>query len=196
MHPASRVAAAMAVVLLVPCLRTFAEEPPAWVEPGARVRLSLPCEAGRSPGTEALDKVCREEGRVVSVEGQGITLATAEGNRSYPLNGLSGLDVSRGTRSRWRAGAATGFLVGAGGTFALLNRGDSTNPCDSSANQDAMGMGACLGLAALGGVAGAGVGALIGKLNRVEEWQRVSADRVRVSLGARAGLELRVALAF
>jgi len=195
MRPASRVAVAVAV-LLVSCLGTFAEEPPAWIEPGARVRLTLSCEPGRPPGAEAPDRLCQEEGRIVSVEGQGITLATAASTRRYPLNGLSRLDVSRGTRSHWRAGAATGFLVGAGGTFTLLNRGDSTNPCDSSANQDAMGMGACVGLAALGGVAGAGVGALIGKLIRTEEWQRVPTDQVRVSLAPRAGLEVRVALTF
>jgi len=195
MRPASRVAVAVAVLLL-PCARAFAEEPPARVEPGARVRVTLPCEPGLPPATEARERSCQEEGRIVSVEGQRMTLATTTSTRDYPLNGMSLIEVSRGSRSRWRAGAGAGFLVGAGGTFALLNRGDSTNPCDSSANQDAMGMGACVGLSALGGVAGAGVGALIGKLFRTEEWERVPVDRVRVSLAPRAGLELRVALTF
>lgn len=195
MYAASRVAVAVAVLLL-PCVRAFAEEPPAGVEPGARVRLTLPCELGRPPGAEVPERVCREEGRVVSVHGQTITLATAESTRSYPLNSTSRLEVSRGSRSHWRAGAAAGFLVGAGGTFALLNRGDSTNPCDSSTNQDAMGMGACVGLAALGGVVGAGVGALVGKLIRTEDWQKAPADRVRVTLRPRKGLEFRVAVGF
>lgn len=195
MHAAYGVAAAF-VVLLLPGVRAFAQELPAWVEPGARVRLALPCEAGRPPGTETPTGVCHEEGRLVSVQGRAIALATAESTRSYPLSVVTRLEVSRGTRSRWRTGAAVGLLAGAGGTFALLNRGDSTNPCDSSTNQDAMGMSACVGVAALGGVAGAGVGALIGKLFRTEEWQRVPTDQVRVSLAPRAGLELRVALTF
>ncbi len=195
MYPASRVAPAVAVLLLS-CVGTFAEEGSAPVEPGALIRLTLPCELGRSPGAGAPERVCREEGRVVSVQGQTITLVTAESTRSHPLNSISRLEVSRGARSRWRAGAVTGFLVGAGGTFALLNQGDSTNPCDSSANQDAMGMGACVGLATLGGVAGAGLGALVGKLLRTEDWHKVPADRMRVSLGPRTGLEFRVAVAF
>ena len=195
MSPASRAAVAVAVLLL-PCVGALAEEPPTWIEPGARLRVTFPCEPGPPPATGAPDRACVQEGRVVSVEGQTITLATASSTRDYPVSGMSRIEVSRGSRSRWRAGAVTGFLVGAGGTFALLNRGDSTNPCDSSANQDAMGMGACVGLAALGGAAGAGVGALIGKLIRTEDWQRIPADRLRVSLGPRAGLELRVALTF
>jgi len=195
MSAASRVAFAV-TVLLLPCVGALAEEPPVGVEPGARVRLTLPCEAGRSPGAEAPETVCREEGRVVSVQDQTITLAVAGSSHSYPLVGTTRIEVSRGTRSRWRAGAATGFLVGAGGTFALLNRGDSTNPCDSSANQDAIGMGACLGVAALGGVAGAGVGALIGNLFRTEDWKNVPADRLRVSLGPRPGVGFGVRVAF
>lgn len=195
MHPACRVAV-VAAVLLLPCVRASAEEPSAQVEPGARVRVTFPCEPGLPPAAGARERSCREEGRVVSVGGQTMTLATTTSTRDYPLNGIGLIEVSRGGRSRWRAGAGAGFVIGAGGTFALLNRGDSTNPCDSSANQDAMGMGACVGLSALGGVAGAGVGALIGNLFRTEEWERVPADRVRVSLAPGAGLELRVAVTF
>lgn len=72
------------------------------------------------------------------------------------------LDVSRAQRSRVLAGAGIGFVVGAGVTYAVLHSGGSTSLCDRSANQDAMAPRECLGLTALGGLAGAGVGAVIG----------------------------------
>lgn len=192
MHRAIRFAVA---AVLLPCAPALAEEPAAWLEPGARVRLTLPCEPGRLPASGGPADDCREEGRVVSVEGDTVTLAVAESTRRYPLSATSRIEVSRGNRSAWRVGAGAGFLVGAAGTFALLNQGKSTNPCDSSANQDAIGMGGCVGLAAAGGVAGAGVGALIGKLFRAEDWQRIPLDRVRVSLGPRVGAGFRVTVA-
>ena len=102
--------------------------------------------------------------------------------------------MSRGVRSHWRAGAAAGFLGGAAATFALLNRGGSTNPCDASTNQVARGLGACVGVAALGGVAGSGLGALIGKAFQTENWRSVPTDRVRVSLGPQPGIKFRVAV--
>jgi hypothetical protein len=129
------------------------------------------------------------------VRGDTVTLATAASTRSHRLSASDRIEISRGKRSRWLAGAGAGFLVGAGTTFVLLNRGGSTNPCDPSTNQDAAGMGACVGLAALGGAAGAGLGALIGKLFRTDDWQEVPADRVRVSLGPHAGGKFRMALA-
>lgn len=76
--------------------------------------------------------------------------------------------TAQGTQSHWKTGAAVGGVVGAVGTFVLLNQGGSTNPCDSSANQDAMGTSACLGIAALGGLAGALIGGLIGSRVRSE----------------------------
>ena len=182
--------------ILLPCAAALADEPAAPLEPGARVRLTLPCEPGRLPATGGPADACREEGRLVSMEGDTVTLAVAESTRSYPLAAASRIEVSRGSRSAWRIGAGAGFVVGAVGTFALLNQGESTNPCDSSANQDAIGMGGCVGLAAVGGVAGAGLGALIGKLFRSEDWQRVRVDRVQVSLGPQAGARFRVAVAF
>lgn len=80
------------------------------------------------------------------------------------------------THSHWKTGAIVGGVVGGVGTFVVLNQGDSTNPCDSGANQDAMGMGACLGIAAAGGVAGALIGGLIGSRVRT----RTHAVRVGV----------------
>lgn len=61
-------------------------------------------------------------------------------------------------------GAGIGFVLGAGATWALLNTGGSTAPCDRDANQDAMSAAECAGITVLGGVAGALAGALIARL--------------------------------
>jgi hypothetical protein len=67
-----------------------------------------------------------------------------------------------GRKSHRLAGAAIGFVVGAGATYLALNSGGSTSKCDRDANQDALSSGECLGLYALGGLAGAGLGAIVG----------------------------------
>jgi hypothetical protein len=63
---------------------------------------------------------------------------------------------------------------------------------------DAIGQGSCLGLAAAGGLAGAGLGALVGSLFRSERWEEVPQDRWRASLGPGPGapFQLSVALTF
>lgn len=61
-------------------------------------------------------------------------------------------------------GAGVGFVLGAGATWAVLNTGGSTAPCDRDANQDAMSAGECAGVTVLGGVVGALVGALVARL--------------------------------
>jgi len=132
------------------------------------------------------------------VSGDTITLATTESTSSHSLSATTRIEVSRGERSHWLAVAGAGFLVGAGGTFVLLNRGGSTNPCDRSANQDAIGPAAGAGLAALGGVAGAGAGAFTGRLFRTERWEVVPVERRRVTLRPQGGVGFHasVSLAF
>jgi hypothetical protein len=138
---------------------------------------------------------CRSEGRLVLLQADTITLAAAESTTSYGVNAIRRVEVSGGLRSHRLAGAGAGFLVGGAVAYALLNTGGSTSPCDQSANQDAIGSGACIGLAALGGVAGAGLGAIIGGFVRTERWQDVPLERLRVSLRPQAGSRLGVALA-
>jgi hypothetical protein len=65
-------------------------------------------------------------------------------------------------RSRTLIGAAAGFIIGAGATYLILQQGGSTSLCDRERNQDAIDASYCAGLYALGGVVGAGAGALIG----------------------------------
>jgi hypothetical protein len=93
------------------------------------------------------------------------------------------------------AGAGVGFLVAAGATFALLYSGGSTSLCDRSANQDALRSGECVGLTALGGLAGAGVGAAVGALIRAERWQDIPVERLRVGVARQPGSKFGLALA-
>jgi len=160
------------------------------LQPGARVRLTLPCD----PGLPSPPEACPVEGRVVTTRGDTITLASGESTSRHSLGSARRIEVSRGRRSHWLVGAGAGFVLGAGSTFLLLNQGGSTNPCDRSANQDAIGPGACAGLATLGGVAGAGVGAVIGGLFRTERWQDVPVQTLRVSLGPRPGVRFHAAV--
>lgn len=67
-----------------------------------------------------------------------------------------------GGGSYWLPGAVIGLSVGAGATFLVLHSGGSTAPCDRAKNQDAMEPRECLGLVAVGGVAGAVIGAVAG----------------------------------
>ena len=76
-----------------------------------------------------------------------------------------------GHRTRALEGAVVGFAVGAAATIILTRSGGSTSWCDRSHNQDAMNSRECLGLAVAGGLAGAGVGALIGSRIRVSAFQ-------------------------
>src|SRR6266545_4689995 len=84
----------------------------------------------------------------------------------------------------------------AGVSFALLNTGGSNSLCDRSANQDAISSSECIGLAALGGIAGAGLGAVIGGLVRTERWQNVPLEHLRVNLTPHAGSKSGLAVVF
>lgn len=190
---ASVVAAAF---LLTPCVTAAAQGQTSDVAPGTRIRLTLPCAQTGRPAVGKERTECRVEGTLVTWHPDTITLAVAESPTSYRLSPMSRLEVYRGRRSHTLAGAGVGFLVGGGTMFALLSGSGSTAPCDQSANQDAIGSGACLGLKALGAVAGAGLGALIGGLVRSDRWQEVSVEHLRVSVAPHTGIKVGLAIAF
>jgi hypothetical protein len=189
---------AVVVLLLLPCATPVLARETTPPEPGTRVRLTLPCAAPLAGPTLSGSTDCRIEGRLEQLSPDGITLTSESSRTRHSLASVTRIEVSQGERSRWLAGAGAGFFAGAVGTYVALNRGGSTNPCDSSANQDAMGQGACLGLAAAGGLAGAGLGALVGNLFRSERWEEIPKDRWRVSVAPQAApqLQLVVALTF
>jgi hypothetical protein len=180
------------VLLLLPRAVPATAGEAAMPEPGARVRLTLPCDDARPAPTGSGGATCRIEGRLERLGPDGITLAGASSSTRHPLASVTRIEVSRGERSRWLAGAGAGFVAGAVATYVALDRGGSTNPCDRSANQDAIGQGSCLALAAAGGLAGAGLGALAGSLFRSERWEDVPDDRWRVSLGLQPGAPFRL----
>jgi hypothetical protein len=135
MRPRLVVAAA---IVLTACVTVAAQGQASAVEPGTRVRLTLPCaQTGHPAGGEGSD-ACRVEGTFVTWRPDTITLAVAESPISYRLSPRSRLEVHRGRRSHALVGAGAGFLVGGGTMLALLSGTGSTAPCDQSANQDAI----------------------------------------------------------
>lgn len=151
--------------------------------PGSRVRLTYPC----GPSGRGAAETCRVAGELVSLREDTITVATAETTTSVGRTAISRLEVSRGQRSHRWVGAGAGFVVGAGATWLVLHSGGSTALCDRSANQDAMAGGECAGLTVLGGLAGAGLGYLVGALIRAERWQDMPVDRLRLGVVRRPG---------
>lgn len=144
-------------------------------EPGSRLRLTVPCEAGRETS-------CRVVGKLISAGGDSLTLTAAGGRQRHALRDLLRLERSDGRRSHWLLGAGLGFAAGAVATYALLHTGGSTSVCDRSANQDAVSTTECLGLAALGGVGGAGLGAVVGGLIRTERWRELPLAGLRIGM--------------
>jgi hypothetical protein len=166
-----------------------------WPESGARVRVTVPCDPSGRPAA-GNQRGCAFTGRFVAAGADSITVTIAEATTSYDLSAVSRLAVNRGYRSNWLAGAGVGLLVGAGATYLVLNSGGSTSLCDRASNQDAMSSGECLGATALGGVAGAGLGALVGSLIRSERWEDLPIERLRVGLAPRRGVTLDLRVAF
>lgn len=94
------------------------------------------------------------------------------------------------------AGAIAGFAVGAGVTWVVLHQGGSTSKCDRSANQDALNSGECAGLVVLGGLAGAGIGAIVGGFFRSERSEGAPLERFRVGVVPGRAPVVRLAIAW
>jgi hypothetical protein len=171
------------VLLLLPTL-AGAQQPQ--LSAGQRVRATAP----------ALGLV-RVPATIAATDAGALVLRTAT-SQEVPLAQVERLEVYTGRRSHWLLGAGVGFVAGAGVTYAVLGSGGSTALCNRSANQDALSTGECLGLVAAGGVAGAGLGALVGALIKSDKWDDVSPERFRLGLVPRpkGGLTLSASLAF
>jgi hypothetical protein len=102
--------------------------------------------------------------------------------------------VAFGQRSHWLAGAAIGFVAGAGTTYLVLHSGGSTSLCDRSSNQDAMSSTECAALTVLGGIVGAGIGALAGSRFQSEQRHHVRPSDFRVQPARDGGVELSLLL--
>jgi len=186
--PVPATSAAVAVLTVLLHLPVSAQQPPSVPTSGTRVRITVPCA---SQGGD-----CRLQGSVLRVGSDTITLAASGATVSQPLSTVIRAEVSRGRRSYWLVGGAIGLVAGAGVTYAVLNTGGSTALCNRSENQDAISSGECLGLTALGGAGGFGLGALVGWLIKTERWESVPLERLRVGLWAPTGSNAGLAVGF
>ncbi len=170
-------------LVVAPLVTVAAQEAPA-VKAGDRVRVVAPSVPG-SPFV----------GTFVALTADSLVVQDSKDTWRVSLASVNQVDLSQGRKSHALFGAGIGLLVGGGVAAAVLYTGGSTSPCDQSANQDAMASAECIGLTALGGVAGAGLGAIVGGLIRTEGWQEIPLERLRVSLRPLAGARIGMALA-
>lgn len=113
-------------------------------------------------------------GQVTAVSDERLELSEGTRARSIAFSGMSRLERSNGTRSRWREGLVYGAAVGAGGgviigvlvgiTCELVTVGAAAEECTAFSIEVTLVTGAAL--AAAGGLAGMGIGALF----RTEAW--------------------------
>jgi hypothetical protein len=174
----------MLISLIVAPLATIASQQSPSVKAGDRVRVMAP-SVSVSPFV----------GTFVAIEADSLVVHDSVHTWRLSLASVEQVDFSQGRKSHTLLGAGIGFLVGGGVAVALLYTGGSTSLCDQSANQDAMNSGECIGLTALGGLAGAGLGAIIGGFIRTERWQGIPLKRLRVSLRPQSESRLGLALA-
>lgn len=143
---------------------------------GDRIRITTPSSSSAIKGT------------LVAADQVALTL-TREGREPTRLNvaraEVAKLEVARGKKSHWLAGA----LAGAGGGLVLAAVYCSNPPlgdtCDS---------GEWAGTAAFVGAIGAASGALVGALIRTDRWVTVPADKLAVSVGPVPGQGLAFAV--
>jgi hypothetical protein len=121
-----------------------------------------------------------------------LQLKDGDSTTSFRLGTLQRLELSQGYRTHRLLGAGVGLIAGAGLTYFLTRSGGSGSLCDRASNQDALSSSECLGVAALGGLAGAGLGALIGGLIRTEGWRDIPLHDVRFGIVPHRGMGVGV----
>lgn len=166
----------VAVLAIVPLTRVTAQNPPP-VTVGIRVRVTAP----------DLD-IDKYDGTVAAVRGDTLTVGTVQ----VGIASVTRLDVHQGRKGNVGQGAIIGTLVG-------LPTGLALGVFYQQACSHASDIGeTCLALIPIGAVAvglvGALVGGTIGSLIKVDRWEEVPLDQLRVSFApqrdGRFGLEL------
>ena len=160
------------------------------LEPGSRVRVTLPCATMRAFGGEADTASCVVRGRFLATSGDTLRLHVAGSPAIYRVGAVTKLEIARASRSRVLAGAGIGAVAGAFLTYRFLY-GGSTSLCDQSTNQDAAEPARCRAIVLGGGAAGAGLGALIGLGLRTTRWETVPGIRAAVGVNGRLVLGVR-----
>lgn len=112
---------------------------------------------------------------------------------TIPIASVTGLEVSRGRRSRWARGLGVGSFAGAvvGAAYGGTNAGTQSGEIDLP-TEVAIGLGA-----AVVGAGGALVGLVVGALIETDDWERVPLEGLTVAIvppvGGRAALRLSLA---
>jgi hypothetical protein len=152
------------------------------LEPGVRVRATGPCT---SSAGGVHDLSCRLKGRVLEI-GPDTLVLESDGRSTvrYNLGTIDRLEISSGSGTQARRGTVAGVIVGGIATYFTLFTGGSTAICDQDANQDAAGSVACLGILALGGLAGGTLGALVGSLIPTEARNELPVPTAKLSVSS------------
>jgi hypothetical protein len=177
---------AIGLNLAAPCAALAQAEAP--IAAGDRIRFAAPSlgSTGLATGTVLETK---PDTLVVDHDGQAVLL---------PLAAVTSLDVSVGQSSRSGTGALIGLVGGAALTLGIATALDpgGTRPCP---NFECLGdikseAAKALAIVVAGAVGGAIIGAEIGSAIKVEQWQQVPLDKVRLALSARADEGVGVAV--
>ncbi len=152
------------------------------VVPGARVRVYSPDRLTGTIETLSSDtlvlKTEASRWRVIS-------------RQAIPFASITRLEVTRGKKSKWLVGAGVGLGLGAAATVYFLAAfcDDVDTSCDGNTY---------LGIFALIALPPAIVGAVIGALIKVDRWEDLPLDQIRVSLrpNGHLGLAASVRIAF
>lgn len=161
----------LAVLVLVAAIGSSAgDSGPQAIREGDRVRVLIaedPAATIASPGRRPLF------GRVVSVQGESVTVDTSRGAVVIPFKGITRLEVSHRSRHLKR-GALIGGLVGFAAVTTLFVAAFDADDEYAISTGDSFAIGALLGAPA-GAVIGLGVGAI------APAWHDVPVPRAAVS---------------
>ncbi|GMV06365.1 MAG: hypothetical protein AMXMBFR53_26410 [Gemmatimonadota bacterium] len=153
-----------------------------WLASSTVVESSALCHPTLTEAEWSPTATCPMAGHLLEGPPNTVLPPAAAGRENHGRQRTSGVAGEGGSGSHRLLGASVGFVLGAGTTYLVLNSGGSTSRCDRSANQDAMGSGACLGAYILGGLIGAGVGAGVGALLRTDRWESLPVGGLGVAV--------------
>ncbi len=156
-----RIASLVAALLLTPLLNLGAQD--TLVGPGAKVRVYAP---------DRLVGIIEE----LNPDGLLLRLEDRDSPQAIPFASITRLEVSRGKKSRFLKGLGVGLLLGAVSGTAIGFASSDDPPWFFSFSAEA----AVLGV--LGGLAGGVIGGVIGATTKVDRWQELPLDQIRVTL--------------